>query len=164
MMKINVILKIVWLIVSVLWFFGIANLTLAENAVPSCDMLISDEMGGSGMDLSSPAKNGIYSVKLLTQKFCESVSQLKCSHDDDLFDANQSVFLTLLCENVDKGDLYTKIDRDVLLKTGFTQFGISDYGFLDTEHGTSINFCSASESDMNGCDYWKQLPKMFIRI
>jgi hypothetical protein len=52
------------------------------------------------MDLSFFDKAGDYSVKLMTQKFCESMADLKCTHNDDLFDANQSVFLTLLCDNV----------------------------------------------------------------
>jgi hypothetical protein len=44
-----------------------------------------------------------------------------------LFDANQSVFLTLLCDNVGRWNLFTKIDRKILLKTWFTQFGIFWY-------------------------------------
>jgi hypothetical protein len=47
-----------------------------------------------------------------------------------LFDANQSVFLTLLCDNVGRWNLFTKIDRKILLKTWFTQFGIFDYWFF----------------------------------
>lgn len=162
MMKINVILKIVWLVMGVLLFFGITNLVFAANwdAFSSCDDAVSKVIS----DLSSSKNNNSYSVKFLTQNFCESMSNVKCNHDDDIFDANQSVFMTVLCDNVDKWDLFTKMDRWILLKTWFTQFGIFDYGFLDTEDGMSINFCDYNQSDMNGCDYSKQLPKLFDEI
>jgi hypothetical protein len=39
-------------------------------------------------------------VRKLTQNFCGKIYNSKCIHDGDVFDANQSVFLTLLCDNV----------------------------------------------------------------
>jgi hypothetical protein len=39
-------------------------------------------------------------VRKLTQEFCGKIYNAQCTHDGDVFDANQSVFLSLLCDNV----------------------------------------------------------------
>ncbi len=108
----------------------------------------------------------LWSVKLISQNFCEHVHNSKCednidAHDSDYFDANQSIFLTLLCDNVGKGQNFTFINRtendSILKKRAFSDFNIYNYNMED------INYCD-SKTNMNWCDFPKHLPKMFNEI
>jgi len=103
------------------------------------------------------------SVEKLTNNFCEKISEKSCIHDWDLFDASQSVFLTILCDNIWAWDWFL-VNRDILLKTWFTQFWVYDYGFGEDEEGSSIDFCDYNQTDLNGCDFSKHLPKIFDEI
>ena len=131
----------------------------------SCESMISGSEKMVWWDLSSKKKKN---VRAMTEQFCTMVSAAKCTHDGNLFDANQSVFTTLLCDNVWMGELFTGIVRiweeSVLMKTWFEQFGIYDYGFLDDSEWTDINFCDYRVNYMNGCNYAEHLPKMFDEI
>lgn len=115
------------------------------------------------LDLTAKTKD----IRAMTRGFCSIISKNRCTDDGDLFDSNQSVFLTLLCDNVWAGKYFDGIDREengILLKTWFEQFGIYDYGFLDNNGWTTINFCDYTQNYMNGCDFSQQLPKMFDEI
>ncbi|HKL43687.1 MAG TPA: hypothetical protein VJ892_00215 [Candidatus Absconditabacterales bacterium] len=136
---------------------GIGLISLFAGSVfavmPSCETMVDS--------LVLPNKQ--LTVEGLTQNFCKQISTKSCMHDGDPFDASQSVFLTILCDNVGRGDDFV-INRDMLLKTGFTQFGVFDYGFGEDEEGSTINFCDYTQTDLNGCDLSKYLPKIFDPI
>ena len=143
---------VVWvLIISLLgwWVFAVD-----ESKYPSCELMINT------LDLSSKSN----SIKSLTQQFCTTISTSRCIHDGDLLDANQSIFLTLLCDNVGKWDLFENDYNKFLIKTWFVQFWVFDYWFLDSSQWSSINFCDYKTNLMNGCNYAEQLPKMFDEI
>lgn len=150
-----------------IWLIGLMTGTVFVQA-QSCETMIYD------LNLSTKEN---HNVRKLTNEFCEEISKSKCVHDGELFDANQSVFLTLLCDNVWAGNYFTSIDREdldssILLKTWFKQFGIFDYWFWDREKNEDgekkenffIDACDYNQSLMNGCNLAEQLPKMFDEI
>ena len=127
---------------------------------PSCNSMI--------LSLNSNFSNlsEFWSVREISQHFCEHVHDSKCedkvnSYDSDYFDANQSVFLSLLCDNVWRWEKFTSIKRtkneSILKKTKFSHFNIYNRGISD------VNHCD-KKMDMNGCDFYRHLPKMFNEI
>lgn len=111
-------------------------------------------------------------VKDMIKSFCTNISDVTCVDGDDIggdyFDANQSIFLSVLCDNVWAGNWFTKIirkwDESILMKTWFTQFEIFDYGYLDDDYGSEINNCDYRFNVMNWCNLSEHLPNMFDEI
>jgi hypothetical protein len=103
------------------------------------------------------------SVKSMSAEFCRKIADQKCEDNGDIFDANQSVFLSLLCDNVWAGDKYTSIvrawDDSILKKTSFSQFNVFDYSW-----DGNVNYCDHKKSLMNGCDFSIHLPNIFDEI
>ncbi|HRX64155.1 MAG TPA: hypothetical protein P5060_03570 [Candidatus Absconditabacterales bacterium] len=98
------------------------------------------------------------SIQNLINNFCVKVGDSKGIYDDKYFDANQSVFLSVLCKNVGYTQQYN-IYNNFMLKTGFNQFGISEYNA-----DTRLDNCNYSTTNMNACDLSKHLPKIFDQI
>jgi hypothetical protein len=100
-------------------------------------------------------------IKNLIISFCGSLSWQSCAYGDDIYDPNQSVFLNILCKNVwtNYGGVYDSI----LKKKTFENFKIYDYTLWDEEDEveSSIDNCNYKQSNMNGCDLSKFLPKIF---
>lgn len=107
-------------------------------------------------------------VRNMVGEFCRKTSEIKCIDNEDFFDANQSVFLTLLCDNVWESEKFTKIirkwDDSILFKTWFTQFGIYDYVLSSSDSTSNLDKCDYVTSIMNWCNLAEQLPKMFNEI
>ena len=170
-MKVNINLKIV-LLIFILGFVSMWFFVMADN-YPSCATMIvwNQDMKIPKLKLWNSSKN----IRWLTQNFCTMISSSKCEHDWEFFDANQSIFLSLLCDNVWLNSLFTGVIRvgedSILLKTGFTQFGIYDYEYYygddyenKSDYISKVDICYYSGSDMNGCDYSQHLPKLFNPI
>ena len=154
--KKKIIYKVLILLLTSVWisFFPI----LAENL--SCDSMV--------LVLNSKFTNlsEMWSIKSISQNFCEQIHNSKCddninTYDSDYFDANQSVFLTLLCDNVDKWQNFTFINRtwseSILKKKTFFDFNIYNMEVDGTDN------CS-SKTNMNWCDFSKHLAKIFNEI
>lgn len=133
----------------------------ADNADRSCRTKVSE------LEFSL-SKWTEATVKNMVTSFCKEISNVTCIDDEDYFDANQSIFLSILCDNVWVGDWFTKIirewDESILMKTGFTQFNIFDYGYLDDEYGSAVDNCKYNSNIMNWCNLSEHLPKMFDEI
>jgi len=150
-------------------FFSIwlSSTVVAKYDYPSCDTAIS-KLEIDKYFKGKYAKQPKHTIKDLSQNFCDIMLSAKCVDDGDIFDASQSVFMTLLCHNVGKWDKYTKINMHKkkdwwwLLKTWFKQFWVYDYYLLGED--SSFDVCDYHLWSMNACDYSKYLPKMFDSI
>lgn len=128
----------------------------------SCSSLIvwqlQDSVDYTGILFTSSRKD-VYS---LTRSFCENVVTLKCIDSSDwdsavdYFDASQSVFLTILCNSVNKGNTYS-LWSGVLMKKSFLDFWIvkSETWYLESCHRSG---------SMNNCEYAYYLPQIFNKI
>lgn len=121
----------------------------------SCETVIS---GFNMSDVGSFAD-----VKNLTQNFCKKVFDMKCVDDGDFFDANQSVFLSVLCDNVGAGDNFVGVlrewDDSILKKKTFKNFNIQNLDFSG-----AVDYCDHNTNVMNGCDLAIHLPNIFNEI
>ena len=104
--------------------------------------------------------NGNEDVRTLVKSFCNWVEEMRCEYDGDFYDAKQSVFLNILCENVWASYWGAIIGK--LKKSTFLQFKIYDYGYWeDDEIDSEIDQCNYKQIGMNWCNLAKFLPKIF---
>lgn len=102
------------------------------------------------------------SVKKMTAYFCEKFSTLTCMDTSDwniypdYFDASQSVFLSILCESVQKWINYDQT-KSYLYKKSFIDFWFvsSETWYLEPCH---------YYWNMNDCNYSYNLPQIFNQI
>lgn len=146
------------------------SVTLLINLLIAFSFTSADNLSCNSMWLLLNANlnkiSELKNIKDMSKNFCTYVSESKCEnivndYSSDYFDANQSIFLTLLCDNVWECKNFTSITRtwneSVLKKTSFSDFNIHSYGPND------IDYCD-SKANMNWCDFSKHLPKIFNEI
>ena len=136
--------------------YSIVSFSFAENEKwPSCKTAISNFNVGE--------VNSFYNVKNLIRNFCQEISDIQCVDDGDFFDANQSVLLSILCDNVGMESVFTSINRNwensFLKRKTFLEFNIQNY-----EQWSEINYCDYTTNVMNGCNLYEHLPKIFNEI
>ena len=111
----------------------------------------------------------VYNIKGLVSNFCTMVADYDCGYGEYFFDASQSVFLSILCNNVWQIWQYLPEnqmtwDNAILKKSKFISFDIYDYIDEVTRQKSSINYCDYNESNMNNCDLSYFLPHIFDDI
>lgn len=145
-------------------------LTLFASLLVSFSFASTNDISCHSMGLLLNAKlnniSNLRSIKDMSKSFCKHAFSSKCKditndYSSDYFDANQSIFLTLLCENVWEWDNFISIVREwnesILNKISFSDFNIYSYG------PGEIDYCD-SNTNMNWCDFSRHLPTIFNEI
>lgn len=145
-----------------LWLLMFFWTSFAEN-LPSCVKDISALSNSLNPVLSN--KNA--SSRLIVQNFCTYVYNRKCIdnslwEDLDYFDANQSVFLSLLCDNFGVGEKFKSIERNELTSI-IKKKTFEDFGMLGLDEDQSI-YCNSKSSIMNDCRLHNHIPELFNEI
>lgn len=113
--------------------------------------------------------NSDYTIVSLIKTFCTQAADMSCQQGDYYFDASQSLFMSLLCNNIWEWQRYISWDLyawsgAILKKHTFLSFDIySCAAWVDgycPEQGWDM--CNYKQTkDMNWCDLSYFLPKIF---
>ena len=170
-------------VISSLYLFGM-SMTKAFKRILLCTVLLANFVGvmcfASGKTMSCidffsvskddsnlAIKTNPVSVVDLLSNFCKVATGYKCEYDWYIFDASQSVFMSILCKNVWKTwylpEAQMTWDKAVLKKYNFVSFDIYNYIDEKTKLKSSINYCDYTDTktNMNNCDLSYFVPRIF---
>lgn len=114
--------------------------------------------------------DGEVNVKNVVRNFCSIISDVDCESDSYFFDASQSVFLSILCNNVWVTQWFLSEsemiwDTALLKKYKFKQFDVYNYKNEETNVKWKYDYCDYAatwdDKTMNNCDFSVFAPQIF---